>query len=279
MTDQPMPPDAASLAVPRRVLVTGAAGQIAGYLIEAVARSRQYQLSLTDLRPLPTTAPFPFTAANITDFAAIRPLADGVDTVVHLAAKPGPGHSWQSLQTHNIAGTYNVLQAASEAGCRRVVFASSGHVVLGGWAGAPLDSQSPVRPSSLYGVSKACGEALASYFAYQRGLSVICLRIGWVTPYDHLRLTPRSGVLDLILTPGDLVRLLIASIEAPDSLQFGIFPGLSDNKHKRLAIDETQAVLGYAPRDDAYALAWRNLRGIWRRGIARLARKFPSRRG
>ncbi|MCX7670336.1 MAG: NAD(P)-dependent oxidoreductase [Anaerolineae bacterium] len=245
----------------RRVLVTGASGEMAAILLPALRE--RYELLLADRRPLTEPVSPPFFCADITDYPAIRPLFDGVDTVVHLAAHLT--EEWEALYADNIAGTYNVLRAAAEAACRRVIFASSSHVILGGWSGAPLDSDAPVRPLSLYGASKACGEALAAYFAFQRGLSVICLRLGWVTPYDHPRMTPGSRALDLLITPGDLVRLMIAAIEAPEDLRFTILPGLSNNAHKRMAIDDTRRILGYAPQDDPYALAWRNFRGMWLR--------------
>ncbi len=262
----------------RHVLITGALGELGTILIRALTDHPRYQLILTDRRTPVGLLPQPFVRAEITDLAAIRPLFAGVDTVVHLAAEMGDV-PWEALCASNITGTYNVLLAASEAGCRRVVFASSSHVILGGWAGAPLDSHAPVCPSTLYGASKAGGEALAGYFAQRRGLSVICLRLGWVTPYDHPRLTPASSALDLVITPGDFVRLIVASIEARDELRFGIFAGLSDNKRKRLAIDETRDVLGYVPQDDAFALAWRNYRGMLRRFLGKVRRVVSRRWG
>ena len=46
-----------------------------------------------------------------------------------------------------------------------------------------------------------------------------------------------------------------ASIDAPDDLRFGVFHGVSDNRWKRLDISDARRVLGYAPEDDAFALA------------------------
>ena len=55
--------------------------------------------------------------------------------MIHLAADPSPEADWEtSLLANNIRGVVNIFRAASEAGCRRVVFASSVHAV-GGFAG------------------------------------------------------------------------------------------------------------------------------------------------
>ena len=87
---------------------------------------------------------------------------------------------WESILNNNLIGTYNVYEAARLEGVRRVVFASSNwacafHIAQHGKVG-PADM--PVRPSTLYGVSKCFGEALGSHYCDTYGLSVICLRIG-----------------------------------------------------------------------------------------------------
>ena len=69
--------------------------------------------------------------ADLSDLDAIRPAFDDQDTVVHLAAKAGDRHSWEALRDTNVIGTRNVLEAARRAGCKRVVFASSGATVAG----------------------------------------------------------------------------------------------------------------------------------------------------
>jgi nucleoside-diphosphate-sugar epimerase len=84
----------------------------------------------------------------------------------------------------NIDATHSVFEAARRRGIEKVVFASTNHVV--GFynleAAWPIDTHAPIRPDSLYGVSKASGEALARYYSNAFGMSIICLRIGWYTP-------------------------------------------------------------------------------------------------
>ena len=68
--------------------------------------------------------------ADITDFDAIRPAFEGVHTVVHLSALLIQAQDRDLLKV-NIEGTYNVFEAARQAGVKRVVFASSGAVMAG----------------------------------------------------------------------------------------------------------------------------------------------------
>ena len=68
--------------------------------------------------------------SNLTDFDAVLPAFDGVDTVVHLAAEPRhtPDIWWDLLLPDNVTATANVFEAARRGGASRVVFFSSMHV-------------------------------------------------------------------------------------------------------------------------------------------------------
>jgi nucleoside-diphosphate-sugar epimerase len=249
------------VGVRRRILLTGAAGRIGGLLIDGLAG--HYELSLTDRRTPAQTRGYPFLPADIAQIEALRPLCCEIDTVVHLAADPQPRALWESLLPNNVVGVYNVFQAASEAGCRRVVFASSMYVVNGypsdDW---PLRSDVVPNPASLYGATKAWGEALGSYYAHQQGLSVLCLRLGIVMARDDRRLHIRNPLVAWALTEEDLVRLFIAAIEAPNDVRFGTFHSLSQSRQLPLDLGETRRVLRHVPQDDVSVLARKNWRGL-----------------
>jgi nucleoside-diphosphate-sugar epimerase len=237
----------------RTVLITGAAGRIGSSLTRDLAG--RYDLTLADVRRPDDTRGFPFVEADITDLDAMHRLCRGMDTVVHLAADPSMEATWESVLPRNIVGLYNVFQAAHEAGSRRVIFASSVNAVFGYPKDVQVGTDMPVRPLNLYGASKAWGEAVACFYADQRGLSAICLRFGWVIHRDSDAIRPNHPYLDIALTYEDLTRLMVASIDAPDSLRFGVFHGVSNNRWKRLDISDARALLGYMPEDDAFELA------------------------
>jgi hypothetical protein len=227
----------------------------------------RYDLVLADIQTIQFSPRAITLKVDITKIEEVRHACVGIDTVIHLAADSRPEATWESLLPNNIVGTYNVFQSAYEAGCRRIVFASSIQVVDGYPAEISIETSMPVRPLNLYGASKVWGEALGSYYAHQKGLSVICLRLGWVERRDSGRLRPSHPDLGKVLTGEDLVALFVASIEASDELQFGIFHGISDNRWKRLDISESRKQLEYNPHDDAFLIAehnWRGLHGAWR---------------
>ncbi len=134
----------------------------------------------------------------------------------------------------------------------------------------------PPNPANLYGASKAWAEALGSYYASQHGLSVICVRIGWLKEPRRL-VAPGDADLDLVITPRDLVHLLACCIAAPADLRYGVFHGLSANRVRRFDIAEAQERLGYRPQDDAYALARRNYPALLRRWAGRVRRAVRRR--
>lgn len=253
-----------------RVLLTGAAGQIGSILLASLAE--QYEWLLTDLRPPVDSRGHPFTPADIADLTALRSLCQGMDTVIHLAAMSRPDSAWQDLYSPNLLGVQTVFQAASEAGCRRVIFASSLQAVDGDARDAQIREDAQPNPLTLYGATKAWGEALAAYYAGQKNLSVLCLRLGWVKARNDHSLVPHASHLSYVLTHEDLVRLVVACLQAPPEVHYGIFHGISNNRWKRLDIRQAREVLHYQPQDDAFELARHNYPGIARQWIARLKR-------
>jgi nucleoside-diphosphate-sugar epimerase len=224
----------------KRILITGAAGCIGRDIAQRL--SGRYNLVLSDIKRPNNLLGCLYFEIDITDLDAMRSACRDIDTVLHLAADPSIEATWESLLTNNIIGAYNVFQAAHEAGCRRVVFASSAFAVLGYPPEIEVHTGMPVCPSNLYGASKAWGEA------------------GFVKRHDNAGILPDAPMLDMFVTYRDLAKLIVASIEAPDGLRFGIFHGLSDNRHKRLDISNARSELGYEPEDDAYELADMNAR-------------------
>lgn len=237
----------------RRVLLTGAAGRIGTAFRQQ--EGGRYALRLADrsVNDLTDAGGHEAIAFDIADPNACQRACAGIDTVVHLAADPSPrADFYGSLLDNNFKGTYNIFQAARDQGCRRVIFASSINAVLGYPEDVQVHPDDPVRPPNVYGVSKCFGEALAPCFAERGGPSAICIRIGSYNAGGRREgLKPRD--LSRFVSPRDLNHLLVRAIETPD-LQFAIVHGLSDNRFKALDITSARELLGYAPRDDAFAL-------------------------
>jgi UDP-glucose 4-epimerase len=238
----------------RRVLVTGAAGNIGSYF--AAHAGRRYDLLLLvhgDEDPDGIKAirrHGKVVQGDIGNLEQMKKLCRGIDTVLHLAANPSPSATWDSVIEINITGTYNTFVAAKAAKCRRVIYASSIHAVSGYPSDYQVHTNDPVNPGDLYGVSKCFGEALGRYMAEQEGLSAICLRIGAFQPLSTARSEKGVGLLDAFVSQRDLQQLIERCIDAQE-IRFAIFHGLSDNRFKRLDITDARELVGYAPVDDA----------------------------
>ncbi len=246
----------------KKVLVTGFAGKIGGIIGKNL--SVNYELSGLDLLQVEG---FKTTEANLRDLNAIIPAFEGINTVVHLAADPNHKGDWESNLENNIIGTRNVFEAARLSGVKRIIFASSNHA-LGFFPlrdnpykqiydGKFQDVRQPmkplgtgvVRPDGYYGVSKAFGESLGSYFHDEYGLSVICIRIGWVMEPDDPTFAPSA--LSLWMSHRDTAQVIQKCIDAPKAVGFAVLYGMSDNTYGIWDLEAGKNIVGFNPVDDA----------------------------
>ncbi|HHU39262.1 MAG TPA: NAD(P)-dependent oxidoreductase [Propionibacterium sp.] len=230
----------------RRILITGATGGIGLMLEERLAGD--YEVISQGRTPKNEHQEEHLRRADLEDYAEVRPLMDGVDTVVHLAGAASPESEWDDVLSANIIGFRNVLEAARDAGVRRFVFASSNHVMgmrdrHEDW---PVHPHQLPQADSLYGVSKVFGEALGRFYHDEYGLHFIALRIGWVTG-DPLQ-ADEDVLRAMWLSEDDTERVVRRAIEA--DCTFGLFYAISDNPNRRWDMTNTMLDLGYRPQDD-----------------------------
>jgi nucleoside-diphosphate-sugar epimerase len=240
----------------RKVLVTGAAGNIGSYFAEH--SHQNYELRLM-IRPsdrqkkrenVEKIRSFgEIVVGELSELEKLKEFCRGVDTVLHMAANPSPNATWDSICSDNITGTYHTFVAAKSAGCRRVIYASSIHAVSGYPADVQVKTTEPVNPGDLYGVSKCFGEALARYMAEKEGVSAICLRIGAFQPNESAESDKGVAMMDAWVSRRDLNQLIEKCIDN-ETLNFAILHGLSDNRFKRLDISDARELVGYEPQDD-----------------------------
>ncbi len=230
-----------------RILITGAAGAI-GSTLRTGLRGRYPLLRLSDVRDVGAILDREeFIPAELGDHEAVKIAMKGVDCVVHLGGIPREA-PWPPILNANIIGTYNVFEAARECQVKRVVFASSNHVVGYHRAAQTIGIDVESRPDSRYGVSKVYGEALGRLYADKHGLSVACLRIG------SFREQPGDArQLATWISPRDMVQLVRCCIDAPD-YRFLVLYGVSNNTRNRWK-NPHAARIGYAPQDNAEAYA------------------------
>jgi NAD+ dependent glucose-6-phosphate dehydrogenase len=231
----------------RRVLVTGSAGLVSSILREHWGD--RYALRLADIVPTPDPGDHETLDMDITDLDAFRAACEGIDTVIHLAADRSPSADfYETLLDLNIKGTYNAFQAAADAGCRRVVFASSVNAILGYTEndhGRVLEDD-VMYPPNVYGATKCWGEALGRVFSHKHGVSSIAVRLG--SPrFDQARdwdPDRRHGSI----SERDTAQLFGCCVDVED-VPFAIVHGSSRHVKSEMDIADTCRILGYEPQD------------------------------
>jgi NAD+ dependent glucose-6-phosphate dehydrogenase len=244
-----------------RVFLTGANGDIGRRLIPYLRSSHEVRFGVgpaprSDIAPVDFLPTDDVRAIDITERRSLVTAMQGVDVLIHLAGQSRFEAGWEDLYEPNVKGVFNIFDVAAEVGVGKVVFASSNHVT-GGYDLRelyPVGTDMAVWPDSLYGVTKAFGEALGCYFAYERRMSVICIRIGWVLDEPHNELAFR-----LWLSPGDLCRLIDCCLRSV--VQFGVYYGTSANTRCTYDMEPARRELGYVPQDDSERYAATILRG------------------
>lgn len=226
------------------VMYTGGTGRMGQIIREGLAGRYERAVVFSRTQPEHLFAHEEVVIGDLLDRDAVLAAAAGVDVIVHLGgiADEAP---FGDLLGANIEGTYHVYDAALQQGVRRVVYASSNHVVGFHPASEVLDEHAALRPDSFYGVSKAFGEAMASLYFDKWGVESVILRIGTFRPQPE-----DSRQLALWLSWRDGIELVRAAIEGP-STGVQIVYGTSANSERWWDGDAGWAAIGYAPVDNA----------------------------
>lgn len=227
----------------KRLLLTGAAGGL-GRALRPSMRAWAGTLRLSDIAALdPAEGNEECVSCDLADGEAVRRLLDGIEGVVHMGGISTDA-PFKPILDANIAGVYNLYEAARIHGARRVVFASSNHAIGFYPRTRLIDADDPVRPDSLYGVSKAFGESLSRFYFDRYGVETVALRIGSSFPVPKDR-----RMLVTWLSYADLTELVRCALFAPVVGHTIVF-GASDNRDKWW--DNRKAGhLGWQPKDSS----------------------------
>ncbi|HSD36625.1 MAG TPA: NAD(P)-dependent oxidoreductase [Rhodocyclaceae bacterium] len=230
----------------QRVVLTGAAGKLGGVLREPL-RALARTLVLSDLCELdtPLQTGEEFVACDLADHAGVARLLAGADLIVHFGGT-SQEQAFKPILQGNIIGQFNLYDNALSLGVRRIILASTNHVTGSYRADEVIDARQPMRPDSLYAVSKGYGELLASFYHDRHGIESVCLRIGTCIA------KPKSArCLSAWLSHGDLIELVRCAALAP-AVGYAIVYGVSNNTQSWWHGDDAERI-GYHPRDSADA--------------------------
>lgn len=165
---------------PSTVVVTGGAGMLGGAVTRELGAERRVRIA--DL--VAPEGEMESVACDVREIDQVRAALAGADAVCHLAGLDfGRARGEEEYVPVNVAGSWNVLQAAAELGCRKVVLASSvcSYGLLdapGRWLPRylPVDEDHPQCPFSAYSASKAMVEEAGRTWARAAELEVIALQ-------------------------------------------------------------------------------------------------------
>ena len=178
---------------PQQVLVTGGGGflgfAVVRKLIQRGDQVRSFSRNPYDkLHALGVTQVF----GDIADPEAVSAACQGIDLVIHTAAKPGVWGDYEAFYQTNTVGTINVIEACRRWGVGRMVHTSSPSVVFDGRSMEGADESVPYPDHYLthYPKTKAMAEQAVRRAARDR-LKTVCLRphLIWGPGDNHL--TPR----------------------------------------------------------------------------------------
>jgi UDP-glucose 4-epimerase len=165
-----------------RFLITGVAGFLGSVLAKRLLDGGHEVRGIDDLSAgredrLPTG--LIFDRGDVNDVPKLWTLLEGIDAVIHMAARVSVRESTQYPRDYNavnVGGTVSVLEAMRDRGVKRLVFSSSG-AIYGGQDSQPLREDMHPNPESPYAVSKLAAEYYIRTTGRLWGIETISLRI------------------------------------------------------------------------------------------------------
>ena len=231
----------------KKLVLTGAAGRLGSYLREPLTKMADQVVSTDLAEDVGQLYPGEsYVKADLSSLSDVEAVLDGADMVVHFGAI-GDEAPFDDILQANIVGAYNVWEAASRKGVKRVVYASSIHAVGMHPKTDFIGIDAPHRPDTFYGLAKCFAEDLASLYWDKRNIESVCMRILSCAQVTNAR------ALGSWLSYDDLIHLVERSINTPVT-GFSVVYGVSNND--RAPVDNSKAsFLGYRPKDNAEQFA------------------------
>ena len=201
-----------------RILITGAGGTL-GTALAPLLADAGHEPVMHDVQPIHTA--YEFMQGDVRNPTDMQAAVQGVDVIVHAAAIHGihlRDHTPQDFYDLNLTGTFNMWEAAVQAGVRAVVFSSTigvytRHTASGAGGVMALHEDLPLEPGDIYGYTKVAGEAMCRYYGRKHGIPSVALRYGTFVPepsFFRYGIRLLSGGVDT----ADVSRSVLASIDA-----------------------------------------------------------------
>ncbi|HUX39611.1 MAG TPA: UDP-glucose 4-epimerase GalE [Rectinemataceae bacterium] len=193
-----------------KILIVGGAGYIGSHVAREFLDQGHSVTVYDNLSTGTRDNLFPeerFVEGDILDAKRLEETArQGFDAVMHLAAAKAAGESMlnpMKYSTQNLSGTVNIINAAVEAGIKKMVFSSSA-AVYGEPKYLPVDEKHPTDPENYYGFTKLEIERILGWYDKLKGLRFAALRYFNAAGYD-----PAGRIKGLEKNPANLLPVVM----------------------------------------------------------------------
>lgn len=168
------------------VLVIGGAGFVGSHIVDQLLEEPVAKVTVLDnfvrgtrenLAEAAQDERVQVVDGSVLDRELLAELMSGSQYVFHLAALWlfECVHEPRKALEHNVVGTFNVVEAAQQAGVRKVVYSSSASV-YGDALFTPMTEEHPFNNRTMYGATKIAGEQFFRAFHEQHGLDYVGMR-------------------------------------------------------------------------------------------------------
>lgn len=243
------------MATIKKILITGASGYLARFIIERLQDT--YQLTLTDIvAPENVPANTTFIKADVTNASDIEAVCAEQDAVVHLVAlvrgrSDKPASLFADVM---VKGTWNVAEACVRQGVQKLVNISS----ISACPPAPsaklpyeVNDDFQFGPGDLYyALSKYLGEQIGAAYHQAHGLDVIHVRPGVIAGDGQNPGPAAPGVVTdpwfVYVDPRDVAQCIVRALET-ETVKYGAYNAVAGRADSRFAWQQAKEDLGYSP--------------------------------
>ena len=225
-----------------KIVLTGAGGKLGRRMRLPLSKLCQ-QLVSTDIVPLePIVENETVAMVDLQVPSEVNELTKGADSIVHFAGYPREAE-WSTILGANILTSTNLWESARLNKVRRIVYASSNHVVGFHPTASHIDIHAEIKCDSRYGVSKAFTEIMARFYYEKYNIQSLGLRIGRC---DDLPVDER--MLATWIHPADLAEMIRLGIQ--DQVEADVLYGISNNS-RAMCSNPDSPRLPYKPQHSA----------------------------
>jgi len=192
------------MSIVKKAIVTGGAGFIGSHLCCALNMQNIRVLAFDDLsvgKASNLDSGIDLIKDDVLNMESLKEAALGCDIMFHLAARVtirGSVETYLEDSKTNLLGTLSAIKAASQAGCKAVIFASSMAVYADSPTPCPLSESYLIEPISPYGISKSAAEKYLFMLGPKVGLRTAALRL-FNTFGPGQVFTPYVGVITIFI--------------------------------------------------------------------------------